>query len=182
MTNHDTPIEIYTDGACSPNPGPGGYGVIIIRNGVRTELAGGFRNTTNNRMEILAAIEGLKALDARPDDSPERDVTVYSDSRYVVDMLNGGYAAKWRANAWMRNKKEPALNPDLWEQLLDGTAKRSVKFEWVKGHSEHPENDRCDKLAVAARQATDLPADTGYESPEPPAASTEMKQTLFEGF
>ena len=112
----------------------------------------------------------------------EGKITVYSDSRYVVDMLNGGYAAKWRANAWMRNKREPALNPDLWEQLLDRTTNRTVTFEWVKGHSEHPENDRCDELAVAARQAPNLPIDGGYENPEPPAASAEMKQTLFEGF
>lgn len=139
-------IEIYTDGACSPNPGPGGYGLIIARNGDRTERSGGFRKTTNNRMEIVAAIEGLKVLTLSDPNQP--CITIYSDSRYLVDMFNGGYAAAWRANGWRRTNKQQAMNSDLWGELLDLTSNSQVKFEWVRGHSEHPENERCDEMAV----------------------------------
>ncbi|MBL7115014.1 MAG: ribonuclease HI [Kiritimatiellae bacterium] len=156
MKNH---IEIYTDGACSPNPGPGGYGVIVVQDGHKTELMGGFRNTTNNRMEMLAAIEGLKFLNGNHDSQ----ITVYSDSRYVVDMLNGGYAEKWRANGWMLTNRKQAQNSDLWSQLLDLTQTKAIQFEWVKGHNEHPENERCDEMAVEARQQNNLPVDNGYE-------------------
>jgi len=158
-------VEIYTDGACSPNPGPGGYGTIVVRDGVKTELSGGFRRTTNNRMEIVAALEGLKALDG---EDPGR-ITICSDSRYLVDMFNGGYAAKWRANGWRRENRQRALNTDLWGELLDLAGDRPVRFEWVKSHNEHPENERCDELAVQARQRQDLPLDEGYEAaPVPP--------------
>jgi ribonuclease HI len=153
-------IEIYTDGACSPNPGPGGYGAIVVRDGRKTELKGGFRNTTNNRMEILAAIEGLKSLNGDGDG----EITVYSDSRYVVDMLNGGYAAKWRANGWSLSNRKQAQNIDLWTQLLGLTQEKPIRFEWVKGHNEHPENERCDEMAVEARQQDNLPPDEGYET------------------
>ena len=159
-------IEIYTDGACSPNHGPGGYGVIIMRGGARTEQAGGFRNTTNNRMEIMAALEGLRAIK----ENGGAPVTVYSDSRYLVDMFNGGHAAKWRANGWRLASRKPALNVDLWECLLE-LAGEHVSFEWVKGHNEHPENERCDEMAVEARLREGLPPDTAYEAikamPEP---------------
>lgn len=154
-------IEIYTDGACSPNPGRGGFGVIIVQEGRRIELAGGFRRTTNNRMEILAAVEGL----ARVVTGREAGlwVTIFSDSRYLVDMFNGGHAQRWRAKGWMRNPKERAKNVDLWARLLDYAANHRVRFEWVRSHNEHPENERCDQMAVAARLQADLPPDGGYE-------------------
>ncbi len=185
-------VTLYADGAAAPNPGCGGYGVVLLRDGQRCELAGGFRRTTNNRMEILGVIVGLKAVretDAR--------ITVYSDSRYVVDMLNGGHVERWRQNGWTRNRgKDPALNPDLWEELLNLCRGRAVTFVWVRGHAENPENTRCDELAVEARQAANLPADEGYESAGGPAApgptvaslmpavsATPHRQlTFFEGF
>ena len=169
-------VEIFTDGACSPNPGPGGYGVIIQQDGKETELSGGFRNTTNNRMEILGAIRGLTALDGEEGNGRDGlDVTVFSDSRYVVDMFTGGHATRWRAQGWMRNRRERALNPDLWAQLLDLAGKHRVRFEWVKSHNDHPENERCDQLAVEARQKDDLPPDEEYEE----AARAEAEQTEF---
>ena len=153
-------VTIYADGAASPNPGAGGYGVVLIRNGHRRELSGGFCKTTNNRMEILGAIVGLKALGGG-----KAAVTVYSDSRYVVDMFNGGHAEEWRRNGWTRNKgKDPALNPDLWGELLDLSARHEVRFVWVKGHTANEENIRCDELAVLARQAENLSTDQGYET------------------
>ncbi len=140
-------ITIYTDGAAKGNPGPGGYGVVLLGRGAvgkprRKELSGGFRLTTNNRMELLAVIEGLEAL--RNDGC---EVTVYSDSRYVVDAVEKNWAARWRANGWMRNKTDPALNADLWERLLNLLGKHKVKFNWVKGHAGNKENERCDRLA-----------------------------------
>jgi len=169
-------IDIYTDGACSPNPGPGGYGLIIARNGNRTERSGGFRKTTNNRMEIIAVLEGLKALDL--DGKEQVDITIHSDSRYLVDMFNGGYAAKWRANGWRRENRQRALNSDLWGALLDLASHMPVKFEWVRGHNEHPENERCDELAVEARQKEDLPPDEGYENLSHQIPSQQL--TLFD--
>lgn len=151
-------VTIYTDGAASPNPGRGGYGAIVMRDGQRRELSGGFNKTTNNRMEIMGAIVALRAL-------PERgaQVTIYSDSKYLVDMFNGGYAAKWRQANWTRNKgKDAALNPDLWNELLNLAAEHDVKFIWVRGHGSNLDNARCDELAVAARSAPQLPEDAGY--------------------
>jgi len=154
-------VTIYADGAASPNPGAGGYGVVLLRNGLRQELSGGVRHTTNNRMEILGTIVGLRALNG-----VKCKVTIYSDSKYVVDMFKGGYAEQWRKNGWTRNKgKDPALNPDLWGELLDLSARHDVQFIWVRGHASNKENTRCDELAVAARQGTDLPSDAGYETP-----------------
>ena len=154
----DQRIEIFTDGACSPNPGPGGYGVIIVRMGETQELSGGFLKTTNNRMEMIAAIRALEAIGA----DPGSNITLYSDSRYLVDMLNGGHAATWRANGWRLASRKRALNIDLWTTLLDLAKHVKVTFEWVKGHNEHAENERCDEMAVAARLGNDLPADDGY--------------------
>lgn len=158
-------IAIYTDGACSPNPGPGGYGIVIIdETHPRQELSGGFRKTTNNRMELFSVIMALQELS-----HPQSTVTVFSDSQYVVNMINGGYAHQWRRDGWKRNKgKDPALNPDLWNELLSLCARHHVTFTWVRGHSEHPENTRCDELAVAARRQANLPADKGYEMPAKP--------------
>lgn len=135
-------VEIFTDGACSGNPGPGGYGVILRYNGREKELSGGEAETTNNRMELTAAIEGLKAL------KESCRVTLYSDSKYLVDAVNEGWVYKWEENGWMRTKREPALNPDLWEELLALMDEHEVTLVWVKGHDGHPENERCDKLAV----------------------------------
>ena len=139
-------VEIFTDGACSGNPGPGGYGVILRYKGVSKELSGGEERTTNNRMELTAVITGLSAL------KEPCAVTLYSDSKYIIDAIQKGWAKKWRANGWMRNAKDPALNPDLWEKLLDLLEKHEVTFVWVKGHAGHPENERCDQLAVQESQ------------------------------
>ena len=153
-------IEIYTDGACSPNPGRGGYGVIIVQNALRRELSGGFAKTTNNRMEILAAIEGLKGVTG--EQGAGLDITVFSDSRYLVDMFNQGHAKRWRAKGWMRGPRDRAKNEDLWSCLLDLALPHDVKFVWVKSHNEHPENERCDQLAVEARKRVSLPPDEEY--------------------
>lgn len=135
-------VEIFTDGACSGNPGPGGWGAILRYKGNEKELSGGAADTTNNRMEITAALQALIAL------KEPCNVTLYSDSQYVCNALKLGWAKKWKANNWMRNKKEPALNPDLWEKLLEQYDRHNVTVVWVKGHAGHPENERCDRLAV----------------------------------
>ena len=150
-------VEIFTDGACTGNPGPGGYGVILAYGVKRKELSGGFRRTTNNRMEIMAAITGLEALKF------PCKVTLYSDSQYLVNSISKGWAKRWRANGWMRNKAEAAINPDLWETLLELCTIHDVTFEWVRGHAGHVENERCDRLSVAAAAGKDLPLDEGYE-------------------
>lgn len=150
-------VDIFTDGGSLGNPGPGGYGVILVTGDHRKELAGGFRRTTNNRMEIMAAIAGLAAL-KRP-----CSVTLHSDSRYVVDAIEKGWARKWRARGWKRNSKERALNPDLWEQLLNLVDSHDVRFVWVRGHAGHAENERCDQLVKQAARGSRLEADTGYE-------------------
>jgi len=153
-------VTIYTDGAASPNPGRGGYGAVIIRDGHRQELSGGFRNTTNNRMELLSVIVALRHIP-----EPRATATVYSDSKYVVDNLNGGYAARWRSNRWRTTAtKQPAKNADLWQELLELTERHQITFAWVKSHAENPENNRCDELAVLARQADELPPDEGFEN------------------
>ena len=135
-------VYLYTDGACSGNPGPGGYGAILKYGKFEKEICGGEENTTNNRMELLGVIKGLEALN-----EPCR-VVLTSDSKYVIDALSLGWAVKWKQNGWMRNKKDPALNPDLWETLLNLTSIHEMEYNWVKGHAGHPENERCDKMAV----------------------------------
>ncbi len=151
-------VRIYTDGACIRNPGPGGYGVVLIYDEHRKELSGGFRRTTNNRMEIMAAIIGLKAL------KKPCCVTIHSDSRYLVNAMTLGWVRRWQANNWKRNQDEPALNADLWEQLLDLCSRHKTRFVWVRGHAGHPENERCDQLATLAARNGDLPPDPPYES------------------
>lgn len=136
-------VTIYTDGACSGNPGPGGYGAILMYGEHKKELSGGEAETTNNRMELMGVITALKAL-KRP-----CTVHLYTDSQYVVNAVEKGWAKKWQANGWMRNKKDRALNPDLWQELLDLLSIHQVTFHWVKGHAENPYNNRCDELAVA---------------------------------
>ena len=152
-------VTLYTDGACLGNPGPGGYGVVLICGDRREEFSGGFRLTTNNRMEMMAAIVGLQVLEKNS------KVTLYSDSKYLVDAIEKGWAERWRANGWKRNKKDLAMNPDLWELLLTLCSQHEVKFTWVKGHAGNPENERCDRLAVAASRGGNLPPDPGYETP-----------------
>ncbi len=139
-------VEIFTDGACKGNPGPGGWGAILRYGKSEKEISGGESNTTNNRMEISAVLEALKCL------KESCDVTLYSDSQYVCNAINKGWAKKWRANNWMRNKTDPALNADLWEELLNLCEKHKMTIVWVKGHAGHPENERCDRLAVAAAE------------------------------
>ncbi|MGD1807956.1 ribonuclease HI [Dapis sp. BLCC M126] len=157
MTEKKNEITIYTDGACSGNPGPGGYGIVIIVDKKRQELSGGYKLTTNNRMELMAAIVGLEQLEF------SSIVTLYTDSKYIVDAVTKGWAKRWRANGWKRNKKDKAMNPDLWGKLLDLCDKHEVEFSWVRGHSGNIENERCDKLAVGASQQVDLPSDLGYQ-------------------
>ncbi|MGI5958492.1 MAG: ribonuclease HI [Massiliimalia sp.] len=139
-------VYIYTDGACSGNPGPGGWGAILKAGEHTKELSGGEANTTNNRMELSAVIAALSAL-KRP-----CSVVLTSDSKYIIDAVQKGWAKKWQANGWMRNKKDPAQNPDLWEKLLELLEIHQVEFVWVKGHAGHPENERCDQMAVAQSQ------------------------------
>ena len=136
-------VTLYTDGACSGNPGPGGWGAILLYNGVEKVLSGGEDNTTNNRMELTAVIRGLAAL------KEPCAVALYSDSKYVIDALQKGWAVSWQKNGWKKADKKPALNPDLWEQLLALTKIHALAYHWVKGHAENPYNNRCDALAVA---------------------------------
>ena len=139
-------VDLFTDGACSGNPGPGGYGTILRYNGAEKEMSDGEASTTNNRMELTAVIVGLAAL------KETCDVTVYSDSKYVVDGIQKGWAQSWKRNGWRKADKKPALNADLWDKLLSLLALHEVRFVWLKGHDGHPENERCDRLAVAAYQ------------------------------
>jgi ribonuclease HI len=156
-------VRIYTDGGCINNPGPGGYGVVLLYDDRRKELSGGFRRTTNNRMEILAAIIGLEALKVKC------QVTLHSDSQYLVNAIQKGWAAKWRAQGWWRNKNksEPALNPDLWERLLSACDRHEVEFLWIRGHAGNSENERCDELAKAAAKGSGLAVDRVYEENNP---------------
>lgn len=136
-------VEIFTDGACSGNPGVGGWGVILRHGNREKELSGGEMNTTNNRMELTAAIKGLEAL------KEQCEVLLVTDSKYVADGLEKGWAKSWREHGWRKSDKSPALNADLWERLLYLVDKHFVTVEWVKGHDGHPENERCDALAVS---------------------------------
>ena len=136
-------VEIYTDGACRGNPGPGGYGAVLVYAGHEKELSGGAELTTNNRMELTAVITALEAL------KEPCDVTLTCDSRYVVDGIEKGWAASWRARGWIKPDKSPAVNPDLWDRLLDLLDTHTVRFVWIKGHAGHPYNERCDRLATS---------------------------------
>ncbi len=158
MTEDAKHVTIYTDGACIGNPGPGGYAAILLYQGHRRELSGGHRRTTNNRMEIMAAIAGLAAL------REKCRVMLHSDSEYLVNAMSRGWVDRWRANGWKRNKREKALNADLWERLLPLCEYHQVHFDWVKGHAGTQENIRCDELATQAAQRPDLPVDEGYIS------------------
>ena len=136
-------IDIYTDGACSGNPGPGGWGAILRYNGVEKELSGSLAETTNNRMELTAVISALGAL------KEPCEVTVYTDSKYVCDAITKGWVYSWKRNGWKKADKKPALNSDLWEQMLTLLKTHKTEFVWLKGHAGHPENERRDRLAVS---------------------------------
>ena len=153
-------ITIYTDGAARGNPGPGGYGVVLMSGKHRKELSGGFRLTTNNRMELLAVIKALEALK-----NSGSKVTIYTDSRYVADAINKGWLFQWESKGFKKKK-----NPDLWKKFLELYRQHNVRLVWVKGHNNLKENERCDQLAVEASLQDNLPADTGYEKED---------QTLF---
>ena len=149
-------VTIYTDGACVGNPGPGGYGAVMLHGEKRKELSGGYRLTTNNRMEIMGCIAALEAL------KQPCKVTLFSDSKYVVNAISKGWAKRWKAKNWMRTATDKAINPDLWERLLTACQRHQVEFRWVRGHNGEVENERCDRLAVAAAHEPGLPPDTGY--------------------
>ncbi len=135
-------IDIFTDGACSGNPGPGGWGAILRFNGIEKELSGSEKETTNNRMELTAVIRALEAL------KEPCDVTIHTDSKYVCDAIVKRWVYSWQSNGWRKADKKPALNVDLWQQLLTLLEKHKVEFIWLKGHAGHPENERCDTMAV----------------------------------
>ena len=139
-------VTIYTDGACSGNPGPGGWGAILEWNGTEKELSGGAADTTNNRMELTGVIEALRAL------KEPCAVELYTDSKYVFDAVDKRWVYGWRARGWVKADKKPALNVDLWQQLLPLLETHTVRWHWVKGHAENEKNNRCDKLAVAESQ------------------------------
>ena len=146
------PIQIYTDGACSGNPGPGGYAAILRCGPYEKVLSAGYANTTNNRMELLAVITALEAIRWE-----QADVTIWSDSSYVVDAVEKGWVFSWEQKGFAKK-----ANPDLWQRFLAVYRRHHVRFVWIRGHNGHPENERCDRLAVAASQEKDLPVDEGY--------------------
>jgi ribonuclease HI len=150
-------VVIYTDGGCRPNPGPGGYGVVLVHPRKRAELSGGFRQTTNNRMEIFAAIAGLEMLK-----KPCR-ITLYSDSQYLVKAMTQGWVATWKRKGWWRTRTERPENVDLWQRLEPLCRVHEVEFRWVRGHAGNSGNERCDQLAMAALRQPNLPVDEGYE-------------------
>jgi ribonuclease HI len=149
-------VTIYTDGAAEPNPGPGGYGIVLQSGEHRKELSGGFRLTTNNRMELMGVIVALEAL------SKPCRVNLYSDSKYVVDSIKRGSLDRWQRNHWNRGPGQPVKNVDLWKRYLKAASQHSIRLHWVKGHAGVAQNERCDELAVAAAQSFDLPDDQGY--------------------
>ncbi|MBN4064507.1 ribonuclease HI [Dehalococcoides mccartyi] len=145
MTNNNHNIVYaFSDGSAIGNPGPGGYGAVLKYGDNVKEFSQGFKHTTNNRMELLGAITALDALKGR------QRVVVTTDSQYVINGIEKGWAKKWQANGWMRNRKERALNPDMWQRLLDACDRHDVSFEWIRGHTGHVENERCDELANTA--------------------------------
>lgn len=149
-------VNVYTDGACRGNPGRGGYGVVLEYNGVEKELSAGYRRTTNNRMELMAAISGLEAL------KMPCNVTLYSDSKYLVDAISLGWVNGWRKRGWRKSDGKPALNADLWQRLLKQLEIHKTQLVWVRGHNGHSYNERCDTLATSAADGENLLEDTEY--------------------
>jgi ribonuclease HI len=137
-------VELYTDGACSGNPGPGGYGIVLMHEGHQKELSGAYELTTNNRMELMAVIIGLRAL------KKPCEVTLYTDSKYIVDALTLGWIEKWKSNRWIKSDKQPVKNVDLWTEVLEQINRHHIEWVWVKGHSNNRYNILCDKLATTA--------------------------------
>jgi len=156
MNDNNGAVTIFTDGSCLGNPGPGGWAAVLSLDAARKELSGGYRLTTNNRMELLAVIEGLTAL------TQPRKVTLYTDSLYVRDAIEKRWLAGWRKNGWLTSAKKPVKNRDLWTRLQPLLDTHAISFRWVRGHSGHPENERCDTLAKQAAVGRNLPADEGY--------------------
>lgn len=152
-------VAVYTDGSCLGNPGPGGYGVIIQENGQERQLSGGFRRTTNNRMEIMAAIAGLRAAGAG-----RQAIHLYSDSSYLINAIEKGWAKSWARRGWRKADGQPAQNRDLWQEMLALLAARNVVCHWLRGHAGHDCNERCDRLALLAAKSADLAEDTGYHA------------------
>ena len=150
-------LVIYTDGGALGNPGPGGYAAIIIKDEEVREFSGGYRLTTNNRMELMACIRALENLEQNS------SIVLHSDSKYVVDAINKGWAERWRANNWMRNKAAPAKNADLWQRLLGLCKQHHIQFKWVKGHANNEGNERCDQLVKIVAKSTGLPTDDIFE-------------------
>jgi ribonuclease HI len=157
MEEQQQMVTIYTDGACSGNPGPGGYAAVLLYGDKRLELSQGYRKTTNNRMELLAVITALERL-SRP-----CRVNLYSDSEYVVNAITKGWLESWQRKGWRKADKKPVLNVDLWQRLLPQIQKHSIEFKWVRGHNNNVENERCDILAVAAYQSRELLVDNEFE-------------------
>jgi ribonuclease HI len=151
-------ITIYTDGGCINNPGPGGYGAVILEKGKKKEISGGFRLTTNNRMEMMAAIMALRLFMGRGE-----KISLFSDSSYLVNGVNKGWLKKWKANGWKKSTGDDVLNVDLWEEISYLLENTRVRFYWVKGHAGNPLNERCDRLAVTSARGKNLPKDEGYE-------------------
>jgi ribonuclease HI len=149
-------ITVYTDGACTGNPGPGGYGIVLMHGAKRREISGGFRRTTNNRMELMAVIVALDTLRYRC------RVTINTDSSYVSNGIMLGWARRWRSKGWRKSDGKPVINIDLWTRLLDLLEQHEASFVWLRGHAGHAENERCDTLAVEAAKGSDLPVDSGY--------------------
>jgi ribonuclease HI len=162
MTPARKHVLVFTDGACTGNPGPGGYAAILQYGDHRRELSGGFRRTTNNRMELTAAIKALETL------KEPCHVTVFSDSAYVVNGISKGWAVRWRTNSWRRPDRTTVPNWELWNRLLELCRHHEVTIRWIEGHAGHVHNERCDRLAVAAASANDLAVDLGYEQPARP--------------
>lgn len=151
-------IVIYTDGGARFNPGPGGFGVVMMENGERREFSGGYRLTTNNRMELMGCIVALRKIK-----DTAKSISLYSDSQYVVNGITKGWARNWRQRGWLKADKQPAVNPDLWAELLELTEGLKIDFRWVKGHAGNEFNERCDQLAVSSAAQADLPVDRGYK-------------------
>ncbi|MFZ5647303.1 MAG: ribonuclease HI [Bacillota bacterium] len=161
MTEKLPEVQIYTDGACSGNPGPGGYGAILKYGDHMKEISGGYRHTTNNRMELTAVIKGLQQL-RKP-----CSVTIYSDSRYIVDAINLGWVKKWMGSGWVKPDKAPVKNVDLWKELVRLLKPHNVTWVWIKGHSDNEFNNRCDRIAVNASKEGALEIDRVYEEEQP---------------
>jgi ribonuclease HI len=149
-------VEIYTDGACSGNPGSGGYGIVLKHRDNIKEISGGYRQTTNNRMELIAVITGLEAL------KRTCEVKLYSDSKYIIDAVNKGWTKKWKENGWRRDRNKPVKNVDLWIKILNLAERHKITWVWVKGHDENVFNNRCDKLAQEAINKQPLQEDLGF--------------------